>query len=471
MISEPASVADREQLHFTVLSHAGIAVGRGRTQLLIDPWIVGSCYWRSWWNLPEPPRDLIESLAPTHIHLTHLHWDHFHGPSLRRFDRSTPIIVPTFNNDRMKRDLAYLGFENVVELRHGQSVDLGDGLRLQSYQFLNDSAAVVSDGETTLLDANDCKMFGLPLGQVLDDHPSIDFVFRSHSNASAYPYCIEDFETVCPDLRPREAYMDEFAAFTRAVGARYAVPFASNHCFLHPETKKYNGLAVLPNEVKARFDEIGGPGECVIMAPGSSWSAARGFEIAAFDYADVDSYIEALAGKHDAKVAEQLAKEQGAVFDVAAFASYFERFTDALPRLAKRKVGTFEFRIVEHGVERPFTVDTRTRMVTEGGVADPSFSIRCQAAVVNDCTRHDMFSVWTPSKRLSVRVRDRDAVSVVLLFFSLLDGLELEYLPVRRNFRQRMLGAGLRRWREPAQLLRTAIETKVLRRPFTPWPS
>lgn len=460
-------------MRFTVLSHAGLAVEHGETQLLVDPWIVGSCYWRSWWNLPEPPRDLIDGLAPTHIYLTHLHWDHFHGPSLRRFPRSTPILVPTFNNDRMRRDLAFLGFHDVRELEHGETVDL-DGIRVQSYQFVNDSAVAISDGTTTLLDANDCKLFGLPLNQVLDDHPRIDVVLRSHSNASAYPYCIEGYEELFPELRPRQAYMDEFTAFAGAVGARYAVPFASNHCFLHPETKRFNGLAVLPTEVKARFDEIAAQddrlGECVVMSPGSRWSPETGFDLASFDYSDVAGYVERKSIEHADTISARVAAERETEFDDVAFTAYFERFLRAAPRPARSRLGTFEFRIVEHDAERSFAIDALDRIVEERAVADPTFSIRCQAAIINDCVRYDMFSVWTPSKRLSVRVRDRSAVDALLLFFNLLDGLELDYLPLRRLISRRVLRSAVRRWREPAEALRTLVAVKLLRRPFEPWP-
>lgn len=461
-------------MRFTILSHAGLLAEAGDTVLVTDPWIVGSCYWRSWWNLPEPPQQLIETLRPTHVYLTHLHWDHFHGPSLRRFDRSTTIIVPTFNNDRMKRDLAYLGFENVVELEHGESIDLG-GLEIQSYQFLNDSAVTITDGSHTILNANDCKMFGLPLQQVLDHHPSIDFVLRSHSNASAYPYCIEDHETLCPELRPRTAYMDEFSSFANAVGARYAIPFASNHCFLHPETRKYNGLAVNPSEVQRRFDERKAAGElpsemdCVVMAPGSSWSTENGFDRVAFDYDDVEETIEKMAVRHADAIDRQLADEAAADLDVEAFHAYFERFVAAVPRPFRSRLGAFEMRVVEHGDERSFTIDAVSGLVTEISADDPTFSVRCQALIVNDCVRYDMFSVWTPSKRLSVRVRDREAVSAVLTFFALLDGLELDYLPLRKNLDRRMMTSSLRRWREPAEAVRSAVSTKVLRRPFAPW--
>jgi len=461
-------------VRFTILSHAGLLVETDEsvvqeTALVVDPWIVGSCYWRSWWNLPEPPRQLIESLQPTHVYLTHLHWDHFHGPSLRRFSSETHFLVPKFNNDRMRRDLAYLGFHNVTELDHGERMDLG-GLTIQSYQFLNDSAVVITDGEHTILNANDCKMFGLPLQQVLGDHASIDFVLRSHSNASAYPYCIEDYETLCPELRPREAYMDEFAAFARAVGARYAIPFASNHCFLHPETRRFNGIAVKPSEVQRRFDAIDVPGaECVVMAPGSSWTPANGFDLVRFDYDDVDEAIEALAVRHAETIDRQLEAEAATEFDLKAFETYMQRLVAATPRPLRKRLGTFEFRVVEHGVERPIAVDGRTGLVSDGPASSPTFSVRCQALIVNDCTRHDMFSVWTPSKRLSVRVRSRDQVNTVLLFFSLLDALELDYLPLRRNLDRRMLGSAVRRWREPVEAIKSGFTTKVLRRPFRPW--
>ena len=462
------------RVRFTILSHAGLAVEHGDVALVVDPWIVGSCYWRSWWNLPEPPRQLVESLRPTHVYLTHLHWDHFHGPSLRRFSTDTHFIVPTFNNDRMRRDLAFLGFDNVTELEHGEALDLG-GLRLQSYQFLNDSAVAVTDGAQTILNANDCKMFGLPLDQVLSDHPSIDFVLRSHSNASAYPYCIEDYETLCPELRPRTAYMDEFAAFAAKVGARHAIPFASNHCFLHPETRRFNGLAVKPTEVKRRFDglvaagEVPSDSECVIMAPGSSWSTENGFDLVHFDYDRVDDYIDKLEARHADVIARQLEDEAAAELDAEAFWAYFERFCAAVPRVMRGTLGSFEMRVVEHGVERPFGIDVPSGIITEGPVDDPTFSVRCAANIVNDCVRFDMFSVWTPSKRLSVRVRDRAAVNAVLMFFTLLDGLELDYLPLRRNADARMFRSSLRRWREPAEAVRTAVSTKLLRRPFAPW--
>ncbi len=41
-------------MKFTIVSHAGLLVESAGTSLMMDPWIVGSCYWRSWWNYPKP---------------------------------------------------------------------------------------------------------------------------------------------------------------------------------------------------------------------------------------------------------------------------------------------------------------------------------------------------------------------------------------------------------------------------------
>src|SRR5688572_18674670 len=89
-------------MEFKILSHAGLIVtaNSGKT-LVCDPWLIGSSYWRSWWNYPPVSKSLVDSLKPDYIYLTHIHWDHFHGPSLKKFSPDTCIIVPKGNYSRM----------------------------------------------------------------------------------------------------------------------------------------------------------------------------------------------------------------------------------------------------------------------------------------------------------------------------------------------------------------------------------
>lgn len=461
-------------MKFTVISHAGLSVEAGDVSLVIDPWLIGSCYWRSWWNLPEPSPELIDGLAPTHVYLTHLHWDHFHGPSLRRFPRDTQMLVPECHTDRMVRDLEYLGFTNIRELRHNEPVDLG-GLTVEPHIFgqLNDSALVMTDGQTTLLDANDCKIFGYPLDNLTRRHPKIDFVFRSHSNASAYPYCVDDFESFNPGLRSKQDYQHEFASFALHIGARYAIPFASNHCYLHKDTVGYNDMAVAPSDVERFFEPLtkkyGGRTECVVMPPGSSWSPTNGFEIEAFDYDNRQDYIDNLAEERKDQLEERYAADAAATLDFDAIDSYFSDLMAKTPKALARKLPVVDVRAQagDNEVDR-FLLDFPNRTIkrlSAGATARAQATLFTDAAVLNDCANYKMFSVWSASKRLRFTV-DRTAgghLSQVLRFLRILDLYELEYLPLTNVFSRRSLKARIPRWREAAQLGEVIYRTKVRR--------
>ena len=174
-------------MRFTVLGHGALFVEHGDTTILVDPWLAGSCYWRSWWHYP--PSEASEAhLRPTHVYLTHHHFDHFHYPSMRRLDKAAHVLVPRFGVDVMPGEVRSLGFSRVTELHHGEVTALAPGLRVASYQYgFDDSAFVIAAGDVVLADLNDCKMRGASLRQVLDAFGPPTFLFKSHSWAQAYP--------------------------------------------------------------------------------------------------------------------------------------------------------------------------------------------------------------------------------------------------------------------------------------------
>ena len=460
-------------MKFTVLSHAGLLVESGDCSVLIDPWLVGSCYWRSWFNLPEPAPALIDGLAPDYIYITHLHWDHFHGPSLRRFRRCTPILIPRIPSTRMVRDLRYLGFSDIREIPHGGTVDLGVRFALHSFQFdpiATDSVVALEDDDTTLLDANDCKCFGLTLQQVKRRLRRIDFVLRSHSSAMPVPYCVEDYEENFGDIRTQDDYRREFAAFAQAVGARYAIPFASNHCFLHPQTRHFNDTAVLPDTCAAYMNADGaakagdpdGP-RCVVMPSGSSWTRSDGFDIHDFDYAKRADYMAELSHLYADKLADQLRRETAARGDFDAFKAYFEGLLGAACWALRRWLPAAVFVVEEAGCQRFWRVDFRARRVeevAEDAVCADDLRIAVPALVLNDCCRKRMFSAWTPSKRLRIRL-GAATLNQLALVFRLLDLHEHERLPLRRLFGWRSLTIWRRRWREPVDLLSAFVKLKL----------
>jgi UDP-MurNAc hydroxylase len=456
-------------VRFTTLSHAGLLVEHAGKTVLCDPWLIGSCHWRSWWNYPEPSRELIDSLRPDYIYLTHIHWDHFHGASLKLFSRDTCILVPKFPSRHMTIDLNHLGFHNIRQIPHAGRVDLAPGFSLHSYQFGidHDSAVVLTDGTITLLNANDCKIFGLPLRQLRKRFPTFDFVLRSHSNARVLPYCLEDYEKYLPNFRTNQDYIEEFTNFCLSLNARYAIPFASNHCFLHRDTERFNDTMVRPPTIveyyRRRAREIDSDSEIAIMPAGSSWSAEDGFALREFNYECPDVYIEQMKKKYARKLQQQYKLEENAIFNEEAFRSYFEKFIRAFPGILSRiKPLRITFKVQDRNVKHYWLVDFRDRLVKKVQENSPfEVMIEIPAKIMNDCT-NGMFRVWGASKRGKVQLGHEKYLKHIQYFLTCLDYYENDIFPLWKNLTPRSLSARLRRWRELIEVLHVLIKHKAL---------
>lgn len=440
-------------MKFTIVSHAGMLVESEGTSLIVDPWILGSCYFRSWWNYPKPPRWVTRLERLDYIYLTHMHWDHFQGPSLRKLPSSATVLIPEAHFERMRKDVETFRFADVVELPHGRTLTLANGLQVTSYQhgLFMDSTLVVSDGRTTLVDMNDCKLAGAPLRQLIKRHPRPDFVFRSHSSASAYPHCVTADEPEALRYRSNEDYMKEFADTARLLGARNAIPFASNVCFLHRETWKYNQYAVSPVAVKEYFEAHGPPdARCTVMIPGDSWSDEAGFELQQHDYfTHREAHLEAYAQEVAPKLEETYEREARAECSFRLFQRYFQARIDELPRLSR---WLFRAVVVFSLSDRDpvfWVVDFDQRRVYEAPElpANAALHIRVPTAVLRDCIRKRLFASWSAGKRVSIHVF-RGHMRDYLVFFQLLDMFECEFFPLRRMLSRRFLRVWSRRWRE-----------------------
>jgi UDP-MurNAc hydroxylase len=440
-------------MKFTILGHAGMLVEAAGARIAIDPWILGSCYWRSWWNYPPAPAWLTRIEELDYVYLTHLHWDHFHGPSLRKLPRSATLLVPESHFPRMRDDARSFRFAGVVEMPHAKPLRLPGGLELTSYQYglMMDSALVISDGRTTLVDMNDCKLSGRPLRQVIARHPRVDFVFRSHSSASAYPWCVETDDPSVLAYRSNEDYLRDFTDTARLLHARYAVPFASAHCFLHRDTFRFNDTVVSPADVKAWFDAHRPEGsECVAMVAGDAWSDASGFEIASQDwFSNRHARLAAYAAQQRPQLEAQYALEAETEMPFRAFERYFRAQLGALPRLSRlvfRPVVVFELK------DRPhvhWVVDYGRRTVEERDQRPEHYDLLLEipALVLKDCVYKKLFSTFSASRRVRIEVRG-SSLRNFLIFFTLLDMVEYEYFPLRNLLRPRFVRVWLRRWRE-----------------------
>ena len=450
-------------MKFTVISHACLYIEHKDIKLLIDPWIIGSCYWRSWWNYPEVSQDLINYINPTHIYITHLHWDHFHGPSLRKFEDSNPtILIPKHFNKRMKKDLLKdFKFSNIKELVHGKIYKFKNGFKLSSYQFGSifiDSSLVIEADGITLLNSNDCKTFGLSLKHIINNHPSIDFSFRSHSSATPIPQCVRGMKVKETDRTPSD-YADDFIAFAKVTKSRYIVPFASSHLYLHELTRKLNRFYSNPSFIKKQFDLRGESNQkCQIMVSGSSWSKDKGFFIKKHDFSKIETDIANYAEKYHEKLEKQKEIEIKQTLNKKAFENYYLDFIDSCHFLFKLINFRFGFLIEEkkNCAQYLCIIDGKRKEIDIIKVSGEdeiynkrlSFIIKTPIYVFNDCNIKKMHNTYTPSKLLEIILIEKNSFKKLNRYLTLVDLYENDTLPLNKLISIRNIFIILRRWRE-----------------------
>ena len=464
-------------MKFTVISHACLYIEYLNTRLLVDPWFIGSCYWRSWWNYPEPPDDLISSLKPTHIYITHLHWDHYHGPSLRKMQKYQPeIIFPKHFNKRMLGDcIRDFNFKKITEIDHAKTYNIGDDFNITSYQFnpvIIDSSIVIEANNICLLNSNDAKVFGLSLKQILSNHKQFDFVFRSHSSAGPIPHCIKGADPIKSDRSPTD-YCKDFINFGKAANGKYLIPFASSHIYLHPKTQKYNVYYSNPQMVKENFEQNNNSDQiCVLMPSGSSWSKESGFKTINHDYSKIKDHINESTKKNKEKIERSLKRNEKLFFKEQYFHAYFKKFLKStfFPFNLSFK---FAFLIKELPTNTLFlciidgnkknTKLLKLKNESEIFEYQLSFIIKTSTDIFNDCNKKIMHNTFAASKLLEIILISSTSKRNLNKYLSLVDFYENDCLPISKLFSKRNFLILLRRWREFFDIFYYLYLTKIKR--------
>ncbi|MCP4905917.1 MAG: hypothetical protein GY910_13145 [bacterium] len=245
--------------------------------------------------------------------------------------------------------------------------------------------------------------------------------------------------------------MSEFVDTARLLEPRYAIPFASSHCFLHKDTIQYNVDAVSPADVDAYFEQHGPTGsECKVMVSGDSWDSQAGFDIADNDWwSNKDTRVAEYAEEVAPKLRDQYALEDRTSVKFPRFAKYFQAQIESLPKLSRKLFKP----VVVYGLpgrdDIHWVVDYDQRKVYESDALPDHWAVRVvmPPIVLRDCLYKKMFSCFSASKRLHVTVRSGHMRDYFILF-QLLDMYEYEYFPLRNCFRWRFIKVWLRRWRE-----------------------
>jgi UDP-MurNAc hydroxylase len=224
------------------IGHAGILVRTHGITIACDPWFVPA-FFGSWSVFPRNDQlddDIMHDVCnPDFLYVSHLHGDHFDTPFLREhMNKNTTVLLPGFPTREMERAFNKLGFTKFVRTTDGNEVEVAPNIRIAIHLETSitdgpggDSAIVISDGESRLVNQNDCRTNDL---DALRRHGPVDLHWLQFSGAIWYPM-VYDMD---PDVKLRLCQDKVASQFSRAmryveaVDATHVAPSAGPPCFL-----------------------------------------------------------------------------------------------------------------------------------------------------------------------------------------------------------------------------------------------
>ena len=224
------------------LGHAGILINSGESRILCDPWFVPA-FFASWFVFPRNDQLSDELLAeietPTHLYISHFHGDHLDESFLaKHVSRDVVVLLPDFPTRELERRLTSLGFENFLKTDNGEEIAIDKQTKITIHVETSitdgpggDSALVVSDGITRIVNQNDCRTGDL---ESLTKHGLIDLHWLQYSGAIWYPMVYEDDQETKRKLAKAkvESQFARALKYVQTLDARAVVPSAGPPCFL-----------------------------------------------------------------------------------------------------------------------------------------------------------------------------------------------------------------------------------------------
>ncbi|MED2255219.1 Rieske 2Fe-2S domain-containing protein [Brevibacillus parabrevis] len=222
-------------------SHACLEFTYNDFSLLTDPWLVGPAFLGAWLQYPSPIVD-ANALTPSAIWISHEHSDHFHEPTLKYFNRKTPIYFPDFPNKRLEEKLTQLGFLNIYPMQFGRTYQIGTHYKITCFEpssLWNDAILLIEIDGFRVLNLNDAGL-NPRIAQYIGP---VDVVASGFSpGASGYPLTWTHLDEAKKDQILENSRLGLLKMLTQAVdlyGAKSLIPFASHFNLWHPTHRNY----------------------------------------------------------------------------------------------------------------------------------------------------------------------------------------------------------------------------------------
>lgn len=233
-------------MKITFLGHAGLFLETRAGTVLCDPWF-NPAYFGSWFPFPsneDVDRDAIAK--PDFLYISHQHRDHLDPDFLREHvSKDATVVLPDYPVDHLENELRGIGFQKFMKTRNGEPVESG-GLRFTIVALVapsdgptGDSALVVDDGETRVLNQNDAHPVELQPIRALGP---IDVHFIQFAGAIWFPmvYTFPERMKAALGRRKRANTQKRALRYVEQINARHVFPCAGPPAFLDPDLFELN---------------------------------------------------------------------------------------------------------------------------------------------------------------------------------------------------------------------------------------
>jgi UDP-MurNAc hydroxylase len=224
------------------IGHAGWSVKGRNFKALFDPWFNPyGTFMNSWHQFPKNSHLLTDELISDldFIYISHSHTDHYDEWTLKKIEKTTCILIPSFRDKTLQSKLKKLGFTNIREVQEKEELCIkGVKIKFLIEDGFNDrdSAIILDDGENKIINLNDCH----PSFEKIKKYSNnVDILLLQSSSAIWWP-CVYDYTTeelIRKCQMKRKNVLNRTLEYIKHVRPKYTVPNAGPPVFLHERFK------------------------------------------------------------------------------------------------------------------------------------------------------------------------------------------------------------------------------------------
>ncbi|MBC7425978.1 MAG: MBL fold metallo-hydrolase, partial [Bacteroidia bacterium] len=260
------------------VNHSSVIFHHDNISLICDPWVEKPVFHNGWDHLSPSKFRFSEFERITHIWFSHEHPDHFFPPNIRKIDEShRKNIIVYFQRTRDRKVVDFLeklNFKSIIEVDPGQWMEVGKDLRFICNPFEDDSWLCIKQGNTTILNTNDCVIRTLEQAKQIHNQTGDITILLTQFSYGQYEGNKEE------SFKREEAVQVKFRQMDNQIMVfkpEYLIPFASFIYFCHEENyymnDRLNKIGNVYNYYLSKASVIP-----VIMYCGDEWDLNETYE-------------------------------------------------------------------------------------------------------------------------------------------------------------------------------------------------